>query len=130
MQFNIYRLRQTVGLIYILLYISIFFTYVVILNDDKSWMVNSPFTAMVFLWFVLSLAVKVSMFMDRAVELLNLIATLAFLSIGFTYNPHPAPIGVGHTSIENFCYYLHFIGGSACDFLDFLYEAVPKRQDE
>jgi hypothetical protein len=59
MQFHIYRLRQGIGLIYILLYISIFFTYVVILNDDKSWMVNSPFTAMVFLWFMLSSAVKV-----------------------------------------------------------------------
>jgi hypothetical protein len=129
MDFNIYRFRQVVGLIYILLYISIFFLYAFILKDDQSWVAKSPFTATVLLWFSLSLAVKVSMFLDRSSELLNLVATLAFLSIAFVYNPRPVPIGFGSTSIENFCYYLHFIGGSACDFFDFLYEAVPKRRD-
>jgi hypothetical protein len=124
-----HRLRQAVGLIYILAYILIFFTYVFILNDDESWVAKTSFAATVFLWFMLSLAVKVTMVMDRAIELLNLVAALVFLSIGFTYNPHPVPIGFGNTSIENFCYYLHFIGGSACDVLDFLYEGVPKRQD-
>ena len=129
MDFNIYRFRQVIGLIYIFLYISVFFLYAFILKDDQPWVVKSPFTATVFLWFTLSLAVKVSMFLDRSMELLNLVATLAFLSIAFVYNPRPVPIGFGNTSIENFCYYLHFIGGSACDFFDFLYEAVPKRQD-
>lgn len=129
MDFKIYRFRQAIGLVYILQYISVFFIYAFILKDDQSWVVKSSFTATVLLWFTLSLAVKVSMVLDHSIELLNLFATLAFLSIALVYNPRPTPIGFGNTSIENFCYYLHFIGGSACDFFDFLYEAVPKRQD-
>ncbi len=126
MPFNINRLRQVVGLIYILMYIFIFFAYVFILRDDQSWMIQSKFTVTVMLWFMLSLAVKVSMFMNRAIEMLNLAAFLAFMSIGFTYNPQP-----GHySSIENFSYYLYFIGGSACDLIDFLYEAAARRPGE
>ena len=124
MPFNINRLRQVVGLIYILMYIFIFFAYVFILRDDQSWAMEPKFTVTVILWFILSLAVKVSMFMNRIIELLNLVALFAFLSIGFTYHPQP-----GHTSsIENLCYYLSFTGGSACDFFDFLYESVARRQ--
>ena len=123
MKVTIYRLRQVVGLIYTLMYIFIFFMYVYILKDDQSWMVQSKFAVTVMLWFGLSFAVKVSMLMDRTIEMLNLIAFLAFMSLGFTYNPQP-----GHyTSIENFSYYLYAIGGSACDLIDFLYEAASKR---
>ena len=119
MPFHIHRPRQAVGLIYILLYIFIFFTHAVILRDDQSWTADPIFTVSVIIWFILSLAVKFSMLMNRIIELLNLAALVAVLSIGFAYVPHP-----GHfSSIENFCYYLHFTGGSACDFFDFLYES-------
>jgi len=48
---------------------------------------------------------------------------VAFMSIGFTYNPQP-----GHfSSIENFCYYLNFIGGSAIDLCDFVYQGAASR---
>ena len=123
MSFFIHRPRQAIGLIYVLLYISIFFVFVFVLRDDQSWITESKFTATVFLWFILSFAVKVSMVMDRIFELLNLMAVLAFMSIAFTYNPKPA-----HTSsIQDFCYYLYIIGGFACDFFDFLYESGAKR---
>lgn len=122
----IHRPRQAVGLIYIMLYVSIFFTYAIVLRDDQSWTIEPKFTAAVILWFLLSLAVKVSMFTNRNIELLNLMALVAVMSIGFTYVPHPGR----YSSIENFCYYLHFIGGSACDFFDFLYESAAKRPEK
>ncbi|CAB5081793.1 Phosphatidate cytidylyltransferase (EC [Olavius algarvensis associated proteobacterium Delta 3] len=125
MPLKIRRLRQAVGLIYILMYISIFFAYVFIFSDDQSWVINLKFTITVFVWFILSLAVKVSMFMNRLVELLNLVALVAFVSIGFTYNPQPGH----HNSVENFVYYLYLIGGPACDAFDFVYEAVPRRPE-
>ena len=126
MPFYIHRPRQVIGLIYILMYIFIFVTYASTLRDDQSWVIEPKFTATVILWFTLSLAVKVSMFMNRIIELLNLVALVAFMSIGFTYYPHP-----GHSSsIENFCYYLSFIGGPVCDFFDFLYESAARRQPE
>ena len=125
MPFYIHRPRQAIGLIYILLYIFIFFTYAIILGDDQSWAIEPKFTIMVVLWFILSLAVKVSMFMNRMIELLNLAALVAVMSIGFTYHPQP-----GHfSSIENFCYYLNFFGGSVCDFFDLLYEAGARRPE-
>ena len=122
MPFNIQRPRQAIGLIYMLLYIFIFSTYVFILRDDQSWTIEPKFTASVILWFILSFAVKVSMFMNRIVELLNLAALVTVLSIAFTYVPHPGQF----SSIENFCYYLHLIGGSACDFFDFVYESAAR----
>lgn len=126
MPFYIHRPRQAIGLIYILMYIFIFFTYAFILRNDQSWTIEPKFTVTVILWFILSLAVKVSMFMNRTIELLNLVALVAVMSIGFTYVPQP-----GHfSSIENFCYYLHFIGGSACDFFDFLYESVARPSED
>jgi hypothetical protein len=125
MTFYIRRPRQAIGLIYILMYIMILFTYVFIMRDDQSWLIESKFTATVFLWFMLSLAVKVSMFMNRTIELLNLVALLAFMSIGITYIPQPAH----YSSVQDFCYYLYIIGGSACDFFDFLYESVPRRPE-
>jgi hypothetical protein len=87
--------------------------------------VEPKFTAAVVLWFVLSLAVKITMFMNRRIELLNLGALVAVMSIGFTYVPQPGPF----SAIENFCYYLHFTGGSACDFFDFLYEGGARRSE-
>ena len=96
-----------------------------ILPDDQSWAVDLKFTITVFVWFILSSAVKVSMFMNRSFELLNLFALVAFVSIGFFYNPVPGH----HSPIENFVYYLYLIGGAACDAFDFVYEAVPKRQE-
>ena len=63
------------------------------------------------------------MFMNRIFELLNLAALVAVMSIPFAYHPHP-----GHfSSIENFCYYLNVVGGSLCDFFDFLYESAARR---
>jgi presenilin-like A22 family membrane protease len=125
MPYYIHRPRQVVGLLYILTYTIIFFTYAVILRDDQSWTIEPKFTVVVILWFILSIAVKISMFMDRTIELLNLLALVALMSIGLIYSPHP-----GHfSSIENFCYYLNFIGGSVCDFFDFLYES-PARHPE
>jgi hypothetical protein len=107
------------------MYIFIFFTYAFILKDD-SWAIEPKFTIMVILWFILSLAVKVSMFMNRIIELLNLVALVAVMSIGFVYIPQP-----GHfSSIENFCYYLNFIGGSICDFFDFVYESAARRPED
>jgi len=125
MSFYIHRPRQAIGLIYMLMYIFIFFTYAFILRDD-SWAIEPKFTVMVILWFILSLAVKVSMFMNRIIELLNLVALVAVMSIGFVYIPQP-----GHfSSIENFCYYLNFIGGSICDFFDFVYESAARRPED
>ena len=123
MTLRIYRFRQAVGLIYILLYMVIF-AYAFMLRDYQPAEISSTFALTVMLWFVLSLAVKVSMLMNRIIELLNLFALLAFMSIGITYIPHPAH----YSSIEDFCYYLYFYGGPACDFFDFLYEATPKRE--
>ena len=123
MPFQFRRPRQAVGLIYILLYLIIFFTYAFILKDDRSWAIEPKFTASVILWFILSLAVKVTMFMNRIMELLNLVALVAVLSIPFMYVPHPGAF----SSIESFCYYLNFIGGSLCDFFDFLYESATRR---
>jgi hypothetical protein len=126
MRFYIHRPRQVAGLIYILLYIAILFAFAVILRDDQSWTSEPKFTAMVILWFLLSLAVKVSMVMNRIIELLNLGALVAVMSIGFFYVPHP-----GHfSSIESFCYYLQLIGGSVCDFFDFLYESGAKPSEK
>ena len=125
MPFSIRRPRQAVGLIYILLYILIFFVYAILLSADQSWFIAPQFTIAVIVWFILSLAVKISMFMNRTIELLNLGALVAALSIGFLYIPHPGDF----SSIEKFCYYLHLIGGSACDFFDFLYEAGAKRSE-
>ena len=123
MPFRIHRPRQAVGLIYIVLYVVLFIVYAVILGDDQSWTIQPKFTAAVMLWFILSLAVKVAMFMNRAIELLNLGALLAVLSLAFMYIPHPGQF----SSIEYFCYYLHLAGGSACDFFDFLYESAARR---
>jgi hypothetical protein len=120
---HIHRPRQAIGLIYIVIYVAILFSYVFILKSDQSWRVEPQFTATVFIWFILSLAVKVSMFKDRVVELLNVAAMVAFLSIGFTYHPNPD----NPSSIQNFCYYLHFVGGSACDVFDFIYEGAAGR---
>ena len=126
MPFYIHRPRQAIGLIYILMYIFIFLTYIFVLRDDSSWAIEPKFTITVILWFILSLAVKVSMLMNRAIEMLNLVALVAVMSIGFAYYPQPGH----HTSIENFCYYLNIIGGSACDFFDFLYESGARRPKE
>ena len=123
MTFSIHRLRQAIGLIYILMYTAIFFAYAFSIEDDQSWQNEFKFTITVFIWFILSLAVKVSMVMDRVIELLNLLAVLAFLSIGFAYHPnidHPS-------SIQDFSYYLYFIGVSACDFFDFIYQGAASR---
>ena len=125
MSFDIRRPRQIVGLIYILIYVFIFFTFAFIRNDDQSWTIESKFAVAVIFWFLLSLAVKVSMVMNRPIELLNLMATVAFMSIGFTYYPQPDHM----SSIENFCYYLNFIGGSACDFFDFVYIGAAKPRE-
>ena len=126
MAFHIRRPRQVVGLIYIGMYLVIFFTYAVIRRDDQSWTIESKFTVAVLLWFILSLAVKVSMVMNRIVELLNLVAVVAFMSIGFTYTPQPDHV----SSIENLCYYLNFLGGSACDLFDFIYAGAGRRPED
>jgi len=122
----IHRPRQAIGLIYIVAYIVILFTYVFILKDDQSWRIEPQFTATVFIWFLLSLAVKFSMLTDRVIELLNVTALLAFFSLGFTYHPNPDTPG----SIQNFCYYLNLMGGSACDVFDFIYEGAAKRPED
>ena len=125
MSFYIHRPRQAIGLIYILMYIFIFFAYA-ILRNDQSWVIEPKFTIMVILWFILSLAVKVTMLMNRIIELLNLFALVAVMSMGFTYYPQP-----GHfSSIENFCYYLNFFGGSVCDFFDLVYNAGARRSED
>ena len=125
MNFRIHRPRQAVGLIYMLMYIVIFFTYAVILRDS-SWVIEPKFTIMVIVWFILSLAVKATMFMNRAFELLNLSALVAVMTIAFFYVPQPPHLKTGFSSIENFCFYLNIVGGSACDFFDFLYEGAAK----
>ncbi len=122
----IHRPRQAIGLIYIVTYIVILFSYVFILEDDRSWLIEPKFTATVFIWFLLSLAVKFSMVMNRVIELLNVAALLAFLSIGFAYHPNPD----NPSSIHNFCYYLYLIGGSACDVFDFIYEGAAGRPED
>jgi len=108
------------------MYISVFFTYAFIRGDDQSWTIESKFAVSVIFWFMLSLAVKVSMVMNRTFELLNLVATVAFMSIGFTYNPQPDHF----SSIENFCYYLNMMGGSAIDLFDFVYEAAARPPED
>ena len=108
------------------MYVVIFITYAVILRDDQSWSAEPKFTAAVIVWFILSLAVKVTMFMNRIIELLNLAALVAVMSIPLIYIPHPGHYG----SIEYFCYYLNITGGSACDFFDFLYESAARRPEE
>ena len=122
MAFYIRRPRQAIGLIYILMYLSILIIYALIRSDDQSWRIESNFTVAVILWFILSLAVKVSMLMNRSFELLNLISIVAFMSIGFTYIPRPGQLN----SIENFCYYLNFFGGSLVDLCDFVYEGATR----
>lgn len=123
---TLHRPRQAIGLLYVVMYLGTFLAYVFILENDRSWMAAPKFTATVLIWFLLSLAVKVSMVTDRVVELLNVTAMMAFFSIGFTYHPNPdIP-----SSIQNFCYYLSFMGGSACDVFDFIYEGAAKRPEE
>ena len=126
MSLNIHRPRQVVGMIYVLVYIAILVTYAFILRDS-SWTIAPKFTLMVILWFILSLAVKVTMLMNRAFELLNLAALVAVMTIAFFYVPQPPHLKTGFSSIENFCFYLNIVGGSACDFFDFLYEGAAKR---
>ncbi len=126
MPFGIHRPRQVVGLIYTAVYLSIFFVYLFVWKDDSAPVATSVFAATVFIWFVLSLAVKVSMAVNRLVELVNLMAVLAFLMLGFSYNPYPAPTGFADTSIGDFCYYLHLAGGAICDVCDFVYESAAK----
>jgi len=122
----IHRPRQAIGLLYIVAYIGFLLAYVFIIEDDRSWLAEPKFTATVFIWFILSLAVKASMVMNRVVELLNVTAMMAFFSIGFTYHPNPD----SPSSIQNFCYYLSFMGGSACDVFDFIYEGAAKRPED
>lgn len=126
MTLYIHRPRQAIGLLYIVAYVAIFLTYVFFLSDDQSWMTAPKFTATVFIWFILSLSVKASMLVNRTIELLNVAALVAFLSIGFTYHPNPD----NPSSIQNFCYYLYFIGGSACDVFDFIYEGAARRPED
>lgn len=126
MPLYIYRKRQWVGFVYALVYIALFIYYVVYLEDDQSWVKQPKFTIAVTIWFILSFAVKVSMFMNRTVELLNLVAVFAFLSIGFFYIPRPDQL----RPIEAFCFYLQLSGGTICDVCDFIYEAVSKRSDD
>jgi len=126
MTFSICKPRQALGLVYIILYISIFIVYAFFRSDDQFWTIESPFSLAVILWFMLSLAVKVSMVMNRTIELLNLAAVVAFMSIGFTYYPLPDHV----SSIENLCYYLNMMGGSACDLFDFVYGAAAKPPEE
>ena len=123
---GIHRPRQAIGLIYIVMYFAILYSYVFILKDDGSWMAVPKFTATVFIWFILSLAVKLSMLEDRVIELLNVAAMVAFLSIGFTYHPNPD----NPSSIQSFCYFLYLIGGSACDVFDFIYEGASSRPSD
>ena len=122
----IHRPRQAIGLLYIVAYIGFLLAYVFIIEDDRSWLAEPKFTATVFIWFILSLAVKASMVMNRVVELLNVTAMVAFFSIGFTYHPNPD----NPSSIQNFCYYLSIMGGSACDLFDFIYEGAAKRPED
>ena len=126
MTYKIHRPRQAIGLIYIVMYIGIFLMAVFILKEDQSWMEEPEFTVAVFIWFILSLAVKVSMLTNRVIELLNVTAMVAFFSIGFTYHPNPD----NPSSIQNFCYYLSIIGGSVCDVFDFIYEGAAKRPED
>ena len=126
MTFHIHRPRQAVGLLYIVMYFAILFAYVFVMEDDRSWMTAPKFTATVAVWFILSMAVKVSMLADRTIELLNVAAMAAFLSIGFTYHPNP----YHPNAIQNFCYYLYVIGGSACDLFDFIYEGASRRPED
>ena len=123
MAFQIHRPRQIVGSLYILIYLSIFLAYGFFRSDGQSWTMESKFTVAVMVWFLLSLAVKVSMVMNRVLELLNLVAVVAFMSIGFTYIPQPDHF----SSIENLCYYLNLLGGSACDLFDFIYAGAARR---
>ena len=126
MPLTIHRKRQVVGLVYLLIYLAISVYYVVFLEDDQSWSKVPKFSLTVAIWFLFSLAVKVSMLMNRTIELLNLVAVFAFLSIGFFYIPRPNHF----LPIEAFCYYLQLSGGTLCDVCDFIYEAGAKRPDD
>ena len=126
MRFHLHRPRQAVGLIYMAIYIVIFFTYAFFRRDDQSWTSQSTFAVAVILWFMISLAVKVSMVMNRVAELLNLAAVVAFMSIGFAYAPQSDQM----SSIENFCYYLNILGGSACDLFDFVYTGAARGPED
>lgn len=121
-----HRKRQWAGFVYMLVYIAVFIYYVVYLENDQSWAKVPKFTLTVAIWFILSFAVKVSMLMDWTIELLNLAAVIAFLSIAFTYTPLPDQF----RPIEAFCYYLQLTGGTVCDVCDFVYEAGVKRSDD
>ena len=120
------RPRQVIGLIYMLMYIIIFITFAIFQREDQSWSIDIKLTAIVMLWFILSLSVKVSMFMNRILELLNLSAFVTYMSIGFIYRPQPGP----STSIENFCYYLYFMGGPVCDLFDFFIQGGASRPED
>jgi hypothetical protein len=122
MTFPIHRPRQAVGWLYSAGYLAILLGYVFILEDDRSWTAAPAFTATVTIWFLLSLSVKVSMATDRVVELLDVAAMVAFLSIGFSYHPNPD----NPNAIQSFAYYLYLIGGPACDVFDFIYEGAAK----
>ena len=126
MRFYIRRPRQVIGLIYILIYIFVFITFTIVRKDDQSWLIDPRLTAMVMLWFLLSLSVKVSMLNNRIFELLNLSAFFAFMSIGFIYRSHPGP----YSSIENFCYFLSITGGPLCDLFDFFCEGAASRPED
>lgn len=126
MALYIRRPRQVIGLVYILMYIFIFITFTIVRRDDQSWLIDTRLTALVMLWFILSLSVKVSMYLNRIFELLNLLSFVAFMSIGFIYRPHAGPL----SSIESFCYYLYFYGGPVCDLFDFFNEGGASRPED
>ena len=118
--------RQVFGLVYMFVYMAVFIVFAFFQSGDQFWVFESKFTIAVLLWFLLSFAVKVSMVMNRTIELLNLAAFVAFMSIGFTYYPLPDHV----SSIENLCYYLNMMGGSTCDLCDFVYGAAARRPKE
>ena len=77
MALHLHRPRQVVGLICIVMYLVVFFTYAFIRRDDQSWTLGSKFSVAVLLWFILSLAVKVSMVMNRIIRGVALTAKLS-----------------------------------------------------
>jgi hypothetical protein len=126
MRFPIHRPRPAIGWLYIVMYGVVCLAYVLILEDDRAWALDPKFTAAVVIWFLLSLAVKISMVTNRVVELLNAAAMVAFLSMGFTYHPNPDD----PNSLQTFCYYLFFLGGPLCDVFDFIYTGAAKRPED